>query len=91
MQRELHELKNLGNTTIHWLRTIGINNPDDLKLKGAVAAYVEIKQRGIRVSKVLLYALHGAMTDTLWNNLDQETKERLVLAAEHYARETDPA
>ena len=82
MQSDLLDLKNLGNTSIHWLHTIGINSLEDLQSKGAVAAYVEIKQRGIRVSKVLLYALHGAMTDTHWNDLDTDTKQRLVEAAD---------
>lgn len=91
MQSDLLELKNLGNTSIHWLRTIGIHNHSDLKQKGAVAAYIEIKQRGIRVSKVLLYALHGAMINTHWNDLDNETKQRLVAEAERYHRETETA
>ena len=91
MQSDLLELKNLGNTSIHWLRTIGVNSLADLNKKGAVAAYIEIKQRGIRVSKVLLYALHGAMIDTHWNDLDTETKQRLVAEAERFSRETDTA
>jgi len=82
MECDLLELKNLGNTSIHWLRTIGIHNHAELKNKGAVEAYTEIKQRGIRVSKVLLYALHGAMTDTHWNELDQQTKQQLVEKAD---------
>lgn len=91
MQSDLLELKNLGNTSIHWLRTIGVHTLDDLKRKGAVVAYSEIKLRGIRVSKVLLYALHGAMHDMHWNDLDQDTKRHLVAEAERYAREVDPA
>ncbi len=85
MQSDLHELKNLGNTSIHWLRTIGVHSVDDLKHKGVVAAYNEIKQRGIRVSKVLLYALYGAMHDMHWNELDPDTKARLVQEAENQA------
>jgi DNA transformation protein len=82
MQSDLQELKNLGNTSINWLRTIGIHSQSDLQAKGAVAAYLEIKQRGIRVSKVLLYALHAALIDIPWNELDQKTKEQLLLEAE---------
>jgi DNA transformation protein len=78
MQSDLLDLKNLGNTSIHWLRTIGVNSQHDLKCRGAVNAYVAIKKRGIRVSKVLLYALHGAMIDTNWNELDDETKQQLL-------------
>lgn len=82
MQSDLQELKNLGNTSINWLRTIGIHSQHDLQTKGAVEAYLEIKQRGIRVSKVLLYALHGALIDTPWNELDQKTKEQLLQQAD---------
>ena len=82
MQSDLLELKNLGNTSINWLRAIGVHSKADLHSKGAVAAYHEIKQRGIRVSKVLLYALHGALTDTHWNDLDTATKQRLLDLAE---------
>lgn len=85
MQTELDQLKNLGNTTVHWLNTIGVHNFSELKQKGAVDAYLEIKRRGIRVSKVLLYALHGAIIDTHWKELDQDTKDQLVArAAEHH-------
>lgn len=91
MDSELLELKNLGNTTIHWLRAIGVNNKDDLLQKGAVAAYLEIKQRGIRVSKVLLYALHGALVDLPWNELDQDTKDQLLEQAEQLNKAMDPA
>lgn len=91
MDSELLELKNLGNTTIHWLKTIGIHNKEDLQRKGAVAAYLEIKQRGIRVSKVLLYALHGALVDTPWNDLDQNTKDKLLSEAKEFSEQTDPA
>ena len=89
MQNDLLELKNLGNTSIHWLRTIGIHTLEELQEKGAVEAYNEIKKRGIRVSKVLLYALHGAMTDTHWNELDEPTKQQLVEQAQTLSRQQE--
>ena len=82
MENNLNELKNLGNTTIHWLQSIGIQSKQDLSDRGVVEAYNEIKQRGIKASKVLLYALHGAITDTYWNELDQETKQALLNKAD---------
>ncbi|MGK0500124.1 MAG: DNA transformation protein [Oceanicoccus sp.] len=85
MQSDLLALKNLGNTSINWLRAIGINCPQDLYNVGAVEAYLQIKQRGIRVSKVLLYALHGAMIDTHWSDLDINTKQQLLEQADSLA------
>jgi DNA transformation protein len=78
MQSDLLDLKNLGNTSVNWLHTIGINSREELLNTGPVAAYLEIKHRGIRVSKVLLYALYGALNDTPWNDLDSATKQGLV-------------
>ena len=88
MQSDLLELKNLGNTSINWLRAIGVQSREDLVNKGAVEAYSEIKGRGIRVSKVLLYALHGAMTDTHWNDLDSKTKQELLEQADNFEKST---
>lgn len=81
MQSELLELKNLGNTSINWLRAIGINSYDDLREIGAVEAYKQIKNRNIKVSKVLLYALQGALEDTHWNDLSDSQKQQLVTEA----------
>jgi acyl carrier protein phosphodiesterase len=91
MQSDLLELKNLGNTSINWLHTIGVNSLQDLQKKGAVQAYNEIKQRGIRVSKVLLYALYGAMNNIHWNDLDDNTKQNLVEQANQQVRTINPA
>ncbi|MGK0441637.1 MAG: DNA transformation protein [Pseudohongiellaceae bacterium] len=82
MPKELLDLKNLGNTSINWLKAIGINSYEDLKNMGPVEAYTQIKQREIKVSKVFLYALHGALTDTHWNDLDPNLKQKLVAEAE---------
>jgi len=78
MQSDLLDLKNLGNTSVNWLHTIGVNSREELLIMGPVAAYLEIKHRGIRVSKVLLYALHGALNDTQWSDLDLATKQALL-------------
>lgn len=82
MQTDLMALKNLGNTSVNWLLAIGIHNRDELAHIGAVEAYNRIRQRGIKVSKVLLYALHGALTDMHWTQLDGTEKQRLLEDAE---------
>ena len=91
MQSDLLELKNLGNTSINWLRVIGIHNRQELAEMGAIEAYLRIKQRGIRVSKVLLYALHGALIDTNWNELGDGIKQQLVDEAEERMAEMETA
>ena len=82
MADDLLALKNLGIASVNILRAIGINNYDDLKKMGSVKAYRRIKQRGINVSKVMLYALEGALLDVHWKDIDPEHKARLVVQAE---------
>lgn len=81
-QSELLELKNLGMATVNILHAIGIHTYEDLAETGAVAAYQKIKGRGIHVSKVMLYALQGALMDVHWNELSPELKNQLVDDAE---------
>ena len=79
---DLLQLKNLGAASVNILRAIGVNSYDDLKAMGPVNAYRRIKARGINVSKVMLYALQGALTDTHWNDLAPDLKAKLVEEAE---------
>ena len=82
MESDLLALKNLGNTSVNWLRTVGVHNRDDLARLGPVATYNRIRERGIRVSRVLLYALEGALMDVHWNELDPDLKRRLIEEAD---------
>jgi DNA transformation protein len=79
---ELLQLKNLGMASVNILHAVGINTYADLRRIGAVEAYVRIKARDINVSKVMLYALQGALLDVHWNDLDPEMKLQLVAQAE---------
>ncbi|WP_049723834.1 TfoX/Sxy family protein [Gilvimarinus polysaccharolyticus] len=79
---ELLELKNLGMASVNILRAIGVNNYDDLQQLGAVNAYCRILERNINVSKVMLYALHGALLDIHWNDLPADVKANLVKQVE---------
>jgi DNA transformation protein len=79
---ELLQLKNLGMASVNILRAIGINTYADLKHTGAVEAYRRIRARNINVSKVMLYALQGALMDVHWNDIPPDVKARLVREAE---------
>ena len=59
--------------SVNILRAVGINNYQDLSEIGA-EAYCRIKARGIHVSKVMLYALQGALLDMHWNDLPQHLR-----------------
>ncbi len=75
---ELTQLKNLGAASVNILHAVGINTYDDLQNIGPVEAYLRIKRRDIHVSKVMLYALQGALIDTHWNQLAPELKQQLL-------------
>ncbi|MGD8175587.1 TfoX/Sxy family protein [Marinimicrobium sp. ARAG 43.8] len=79
---ELLQLKNLGMATVNILQAVGINTREDLQQVGAVQAYRRILARDINVSKVMLYALQGALMDRHWNDLPSDLKRQLVNEAE---------
>ena len=79
---DLTQLKNLGTASINILRAVGINSCEELKLAGPVDTYLRIKKRNIHVSKVMLYALQGALMDVPWNQLSPEIKEQLLIDAD---------
>ena len=81
---ELLELKNLGMASVNILHAI--HNSTDLADVGAVEAFLRIKARGIHTSKVMLYALHGALMDVHWNDLPPQTKTELVEQVERGER-----
>lgn len=78
---ELLQLKNLGIASVNILNAIGVHSRSELQTMGPVQAYVRIKERGIHVSKVMLYALQGALDDKHWNDLSKDIKDQLVQAA----------
>jgi DNA transformation protein and related proteins len=75
---ELLHLKNLGMASVNILNAVGVKTLEDLKRVGAVETYRRIKARDINVSKVMLYALQGALLDLHWNDLPEDMKTRLV-------------
>lgn len=77
MNDELQHLRNLGKTSAQWLHAVGIHSASDLRRRGAVDAYRAVKVRGFRASKVLLYAIEGALLDLHWNDVPSERKEAL--------------
>lgn len=90
-QSELLKLKNLGLASVNILHSIGIRTLDDLHRVGPVEAFASIRRRGINTSRVLLYALQGAILDVHWNDLDPDLKASLVSEAEQLISRKDSA
>ncbi|WP_111641076.1 TfoX/Sxy family protein [Marinimicrobium alkaliphilum] len=79
---ELLGLKNLGIASVNIINAVGIHTREELAHFGAVEVYCRIVARDINVSKVMLYALHGALVDRHWSELSTEVKDRLVREAQ---------
>lgn len=89
LDSDLLRLKNLGVASVNILRAVGISNAADLREAGAVETYARIKRRGISVSKVMLYALEGALIDVHWKDLDPNLKQSLVNEADNLLAEEE--
>lgn len=74
----IESLPNLGSKSATLLREIGVFSAEDLRELGAVPAYCMLKSQGQSVSKVMLWALHGALTGEKWDRLSAETKQDLL-------------
>lgn len=83
-ESDLIHLKNIGAASVNILHAVGIHSVDDLKEVGPVETYMRIKNRGINVSKVMLYALQGALDNTHWNDLSPQEKAELIEAADTF-------
>ncbi len=88
MQDELLELKNLGKTSVRWLHAVGIHKREQLEEKGPVGAYCAVKARGFKPNRVLLYALHAALIDVHWKDLDPGLKSDLLAEADKISSHT---
>ncbi|MCF7201813.1 TfoX/Sxy family protein [Pseudomonas oligotrophica] len=82
MHDELLHLRNLGKTSVQWLHACGIHSAEELRRRGAVASYAAVKARGFGASRVLLYAIEGALRDLHWQELPAGVKAELNARAE---------
>ncbi len=79
---KISKMRNLGSKSETMLAKIGINSSADLEHLGAVEAFKRLQTSGEKVSLVMLYAMHGALTDQAWEMLPAEEKQALKLAVE---------
>ncbi|HQQ73562.1 MAG TPA: TfoX/Sxy family protein [Pseudomonadales bacterium] len=90
-ETKLIELKNIGASSVNILNSIGVRTQRDLQMIGSVQAYRRIRQRGVHVSRALLYAMEGALLDIPWQSLDSALKVQLVQMAERIDQEETEA
>ncbi len=75
------KLRNIGPKSAAWLRQTGIRSQEDLEAVGSLAAFVRVKRAGFKPSLNLLYALEGAILACHWQEIPEDRRSELVLAA----------
>lgn len=76
------KIKNIGPKSMAWLRQTGIRTLEELKITGSLSAYVRIKRAGFKPSLNLLYAMEGAILGCHWQEIPDDRRSELILAAD---------
>ena len=74
---DLTSMMNIGREMEKKLRSVGIESSEELMEAGAKGAFLKLKQKYPNVCLVHLYTLEGAIHDTEYNRLSEETKKDL--------------
>ena len=74
---DLTSMRNIGKELERKLKLTGIDSAEDLIALGSKEAYFKLKLRFPEVCSVHLYALQGAIENTDFNMLPEETKKDL--------------
>lgn len=74
---KLTSLRNIGTELERKLKSIGITTPEELRTTGSEKAFVMLKLRYPNVCLIHLYTIEGAITDTDYNQLPEDVKQRL--------------
>ena len=76
------KLRNIGPKSAAQLRQVGIRTIEDLRAVGSLEAFVKLKRAGFKPSLNLLYSLEGALLDCHWQQVPEERRSELILAAD---------
>ena len=79
-ESKISRLRNLGDKSQEWLNDIGISDRASLEKIGSVETYRILKERGYKVSMLLVYALEAALMDIDWRELPLQLKSELKAA-----------
>ena len=74
---DLTSMTNIGKELARKLTAVGIRLSDELIAAGSKQAFFQLKERYPHVCLVHLYALEGAIRQTEFNRLPEETKQDL--------------
>ncbi|MBD5478107.1 MAG: TfoX/Sxy family protein [Lachnospiraceae bacterium] len=74
---ELTSMMNIGKEMEKKLKAVGIDSPEKLIAEGSKQAFLKLKETYPSVCLVHLYTLEGAIQNTEFNSLSEETKKEL--------------
>lgn len=74
---ELTSMMNIGKEMEKKLKSVGIDSPEKLIAEGSKQAFLKLKETYPSVCLVHLYTLEGAIQNTEFNSLSEETKKEL--------------
>ena len=74
---ELTSMMNIGKEMAKKLTSVGIGSSEELIEAGAKGAFLRLKQEYPNVCLVHLYTLEGAIQNTEFNSLSEDTKKEL--------------
>ena len=74
---DISKLRNLGPKSAENFAELGIHSRDDLAEWGPVKVWHALKTAGKPVTRVMVYAIQGALLDTHWNDLPPGLKDEL--------------
>ena len=76
------KMRNIGPKSAAWLRQVGLRTLDDLAAVGTVDAFMRVKRAGFKPGLNLLYAIEGALLDCHWQDVPEDRRQELILAAD---------
>ena len=76
------KLRNIGPKSAAQLRQVGVRTLDDLRALGSLEAFIKLKRAGFKPGLNLLYSLEGALLDCHWQQVPEERRSELILAAD---------
>lgn len=81
---QLTSLRNIGTELEKKLKSINITTAEELKKTGSEEAFAKLKVLYPSICLVHLYAIHGAITDTEYNQLPEDVKQSLKTFADQF-------
>lgn len=81
---ELTSLKNIGKEIERKLKSIGINSAEELKEMGSKETWFRLKLKYPEICLGHLYTLEGAVSNTEYNQLSEETKKYLKVFTDQW-------